>query len=119
MSLRAIGVAAALTAFATLSGCGSVMTEQFGHSMLVTPGKYSYYNCIQAQRLDDGMAIRQKEYEELMERAAKGQGGSMIGNAVYRSPYNQILGERAELRRLMVEKRCSIESPRTSDRQVF
>lgn len=118
MTGRGMAMVAASAALVTLAGCGS-LNDQFGHSLLVTPQKYQFYNCAQAQKVDQSMAVRQKELEELMERAAKGQGGSLIGNAVYRSPYNQVLGERAELNRVLVEKRCALDSPRASDRTVF
>lgn len=115
MSRRA---AVALASLAALAGCGS-LGDQFGSSVWVTPGKYAYHNCLQAQRVDRAMATRQQELEELMERAAKGSGGQAIGTMVYRSEYQQVLGERQELAKLFVQKRCQIESPRPSERSVF
>ena len=110
--------AAALVSLSVLAGCGSV-SDQLGHSAWVTPAKYQYHSCLQARNIDNGMAARQKELEELMERASKGPGGAAIGTMVYQSEYQQVLGERKELAALFVQKRCQIESPRTSDRQVF
>ena len=110
--------AAALVSLSVLAGCGSV-SDQLGRSAWVTPGKYQYHSCQQIQGIDNGMAARQKDLEELMERASKGPGGAAIGTMVYQSDYQQVLGERKELAAQLVRKRCQIESPRTSDRQVF
>ena len=109
---------AAAALLSVLAGCSS-MSEQFGSSVWVTPGKYAYHSCRQAQVADQGMANRQKQIEELMERAAKEPGGQAIGTMVYQSEYQQVLGERKEIASLFVQKRCQIESPRTSERQVF
>ena len=42
----------------------------------------------------ESFAKRVKELEELMARAAQGSGGHFIGQAVYRTEYQQVLGER-------------------------
>ena len=111
---------AALPLLAVLAGCGSAsMSNQFGSSVWVTPGKYDYHDCKQAQNIDRSFANRQKELEELMARAAQGGGGQVIGQVVYRTEYQQVRGEREELARALVNKQCFIESPRSSDRKVF
>jgi hypothetical protein len=109
---------AALTLLAAVAGCGSV-SEQLGSSIWVAPGKYTYHNCLQAQQVEAGFASRQKELEELMGRAAQGPGGQAIGTMVYRTEYQQVLGERKALAALFEEKRCGIESKRSSDRSMF
>jgi hypothetical protein len=109
---------AALPLLAMLAACGSP-TEKLGTSAWVTPGKYQFHNCLQAQQVDNVMARRQGNLEELMNRAEKGPGGAAVNFMVYRTEYQQVLGEREQLAAQLKEKRCSIESPRTSDRQVF
>ena len=103
----------------TLAGCGGSFTDQFGTSVLVTPGKYDYHSCQQLQNLDRGMAVRQKELEELMARAAKGTGGNMIGQVAYRSDYQVVLADRELIARQMTQKRCVLDSNRSSDRSMF
>ena len=110
---------AALALLAALAGCGGSASEQFGHSAWVAPGKYRFHNCLQAQEADRGFAARQKEIEELMARAAKGPGGDVVNAMVYRSEYQQVLGERREIAQVYEEKRCTVDSKRSSDRQVF
>jgi hypothetical protein len=112
---------AAVPLLAVLAGCGSspTLTDQFGTSMWVTPGKYAYHDCKQAQGIDRGYANRQKELEELMARAAQGTGGQVIGQMVYRTEYQQVVGERQQLAKALVDKQCYIESPRSSERTVF
>jgi hypothetical protein len=103
---------------AVLAGCSS-LGEQFGGSVWVTPGKYAYHDCGRLLQTDASMANRQKELEELMTRAAQGTGGAVIGQAVYRTEYQQVLGERSELAAMLAKKRCAIDSPRPSERSVF
>lgn len=110
---------AALPLLAALAGCAGSASEQFGHSVWVAPGKYRFHDCLQAQAADRGVAARQKELEELMARASKGPGGDVVNTMVYRSEYQQMLGERKEIAQVLDEKRCTMDSNRSSDRQVF
>ena len=54
-----------------------------------------------------------------MARAAQGPGGQAIGQIVYRSEYQQVLGERKALAAMFREKRCQIEGDSKSGRSVF
>jgi hypothetical protein len=110
---------AAFPLAAVLAGCGSSMSEQLGHSVWIQPNKYQYHDCRQAQQVDRGFAVRQKELEELMTRAAQGPGGHAIGQMVYRTEYQQVLGERRALAERFEEKKCVLDSPRSSDRSMF
>jgi hypothetical protein len=110
--------AAAIPLLAVLAGCGSSVSEQFGHSIWVTPGKYNYHNCLQAQEADKSFATRQQQLDELMTRAAQG-GGEAIGTMVYRTEYQQVLGERKALADVFAQKRCALDSKRSSDRSMF
>ncbi len=104
---------------ALLAGCGGTLNGQLGDSVWVTPGKYNYHSCLQMQASDRGYAARQTELEELMARAAQGPGGQAIGQVVYRSEYQQMIGERKALAAASVEKRCQIEGDSKSGRTVF
>ena len=111
--------AATLALAALLAGCGGSLTDQMGHSAWVVPSKYQYHNCLQAQEADRGFAIRQKEVEELMARSSKGPGGELVNVMAYRSEYQQVLGERKEIAVVLERKQCTLDSKRSSDRQVF
>lgn len=112
--------AAALPLVAVLFGCtGGSLEDQLGHSAWVSPAKYQFHDCRQAQAADVGFAQRQKELEELMARAEKGPGGAAVNFMVYRTEYQQVLGEREAIRKQYQAKRCTLESIRASDRQVF
>ena len=102
---------AALPLVAALAGCGG--------TFWVSPGKYQYNSCLQMQRSDENYVKRIKELEELMARAAQGSGGHFIGQAVYRTEYQQVLGERQVIGAAMAEKRCQIEGGSASGRSVF
>jgi hypothetical protein len=104
-----------------LAGCstGTSFEEQLGHSAWITPAKYQFHDCRQAQAADAGFAQRQRDLEELMARAEKGPGGAAVSFMAYRTEYQQVLGEREAIRRHHQAKRCTLESIRTSDRQVF
>ncbi len=103
-----------------LAGCGSsALQDQVGDSVWVQPGKYAFHDCLQAQNSDRGFAGRQRELEDLMSRAAQGPGGAAIGQMVYRTEYQQVLGERRQLAIVLAQKRCSIEGNSPSGRSVF
>jgi hypothetical protein len=110
---------ATLPFLVALAGCGSAGSANFGHSVWVAPGKYQYHDCLQAQEADLRYSARQKELEELMGRASKGPGGDVVNTMVYRSEYQQVLGERKEIAQVYEQKRCTLDSKRSSDRQVF
>ena len=116
MTRRAV---AALPLLALLAGCSGSLSDQLGHSAWVAPGKYQFHDCLQAQGADRGYARQQKELEELMTRASKGPGGDVVNTMVYRSEYQQVLGERKEIAQVLEQKQCTLDSKRTSDRQVF
>jgi hypothetical protein len=116
MKRRAV---AAVALLATLAGCGGSLTDQFGTSVLVAPGKYDYYSCQHLQDADRSSAVRQKELEELMARAAKGPGGNVVGQMVYRSDYQVALADRQMIARQMTQKQCVLDSKRSSDRSMF
>ena len=112
-------LAAMLPLAALLAGCGGSLNDQLGQSAWVAPSKYQYHDCLQAQAADRGFAARQKEMEELMTRASRGPGGDVINTMVYRSEYQQVLGERKEIGVVLERKQCSLDSKRSSDRRIF
>ena len=116
MSRRTLAV---LPVLAVLAGCAGTGNDQFGQSVWVAPGKYRFHDCLQAQTADRNFAARQKDLEELMARASKGPGGDVVNTMVYRSDYQQVLGERKEIALLYEQKQCTLDSKRSSDRQVF
>ena len=111
--------AARLPLAALLAGCGGSLNDQFGQSAWVAPSKYQYHDCLQAQNADRNFSTRQRELEELMTRASRGPGGDFVSTMAYRSDYQQVLGERREIAVVLERKQCSLDSKRSSDRQVF
>jgi hypothetical protein len=69
-----------------LAGCSSG-----GESMtlLVSPGKYEYYNCEQLSGARKAMVARQQELKGLIEQAERGTGGAFVSAIAYRSDYEQ------------------------------
>jgi hypothetical protein len=119
MGWRVARLFASVPLLAVLAGCAGTFSDQIGESFWVSPGKYEYHSCLQGQAADRGFASRQTELEELMARAAQGAGGQAIGQIVYRSEYQQVLGERKALAAMFREKRCQIEGDSKSGRSVF
>src|SRR5262245_26577596 len=118
--MRRRSTIAVLPLLATLAGCGGSMTDQFGSSALIGPDKFDYYRCEQLLRFDRDTLTRKKELEELMNRAAQGgAAGNLIGQAAYRSDYQVAVADRELLARKLAEKRCVLDSTRSSERSMF
>ena len=101
-----------------LNGCG-VVRDDIESQLMVTPGKYHFYNCKLLFGALTGMRARIDELQKLAAKAAQGPGGQLIGTAAYRAEYLQARGDEKEILSTMAEKNCKSESTWTSDRSMY
>lgn len=73
---------------------------------LVTPEKYTLYNCAQLQQTAVPLRVRERELEALIAKAGPSAAGGLVADTAYRPEYYQVHGEMNELRRTVAEKNC-------------
>ena len=108
--------AAAAFALLVVFGCSA---NQDMSTLFVDPGHYSAYRCKDFAPQLAILTTRERELRNLMDKAAEGGGGAIIGNLSYRAEYEDILGEENVLRRAAAEKNCELSAPAfQSDRTI-
>jgi hypothetical protein len=94
----------ALGAAALLSGCAS--GSDTVADLTVSPGKYMFYKCPMLKQTAEGIASRQRQLEQLMQKAGNGPAGRMVSTTTYEPEYVQNQGNLNEIRREAVAKQC-------------
>lgn len=117
-SLTRYAVAAALLAPA-LVGCGTTSGEDLAARAMVSPGKYQFHNCKMLTGMAVGYRARMTELQQLMDRAAQGPGGQVMGTVAYRNEHLQMRGELREVQVAMAEKNCDSDAASASQRSVY
>jgi hypothetical protein len=110
--------AAAVLLAASLAGCGTI-SENTAASAFIAPGKFQLYTCDDVQERTRFLRQRQVELEQLMARASQSSGGDFINSIAYRSEYLQTRGELTELKQVVSDKQCAVDSKFSSGRAVF
>lgn len=106
---RAARFAALLLAVA-LSGCATsddTPDDKMGR-VLVSPGKYTLYDCGQLALAAKPLGAREQELRVLIARAGTDFGGSLVATAAYKPEYYQVHGELNEIRRETAVKNCKV-----------
>jgi hypothetical protein len=98
-------------------GCG--MVGEGSTNAVIEPGKYQFYNCDQLAERTRFLGNRERELDELMERAAQSPGGQVIGAVSYRTELVQTRGYLKQIAALAEQKNCAMQSKRTSDRVLW
>lgn len=101
-------------AVVALAGCGSNGAGSF----LVDPAHYDAYHCNDLAARWKVLAAREKELRSLMDKAAEGGGGAIIGSLSYRTDYDSVIGEERLLQRTAAEKNCSFTAQFQSDQVI-
>jgi hypothetical protein len=115
---KAFRRAATLLAALVLVGCAGTSND-FASSMMVTPGSYGAYDCVQLEQAVPALRKRIVELEQLMARASKGAGGDFVNAITYRSDYEYTRGQYAEVMRTAANKNCPAQSKWSSERSLF
>ena len=101
-----------------LGGCGAGSGDLAG-TMMVAPGRYEIYDCVQLDASIRSTRIRITDLEQLMARAAKGPGGDFVNAVTYRSEYEQARAQYKDMVLTAGNKNCPAQSKWSSERSVF
>jgi hypothetical protein len=107
MRLRLLIPAFGLTLAAALGGC----TDSRSGTMLVSPARFTLYNCQELAAHQAGLVSRQRQLEDLMAKANREAAGRIVSAAAYQPEYQTVLGEMKVLRQEAVQKDCKLPDP--------
>jgi hypothetical protein len=106
-----LGVAMGVTA----AGCS---TSNGPGSLFVDPGHYDAYHCNDLQARWQALNKREIELRNLMDKAATGPGGTVIGTVAYGTDYQSVLTEKKLVQQAAAEKNCELERKFQSDQSI-
>jgi hypothetical protein len=108
------GALLVLAAFA-LAGCGA---GNDAGSLMIDPGRYSFYHCNDLAARWKVLAAREKELRGLMDKANESGGGAVIGSLAYRTDYETTLSDERLLQQTAAEKNCGLTAQFQSDQDI-
>ncbi|RKE72902.1 hypothetical protein DFP91_0775 [Pseudorhodoplanes sinuspersici] len=85
---------------------------------LSRPGKYNLYNCALLNEQGANLVKRERQLQDLMQKAAQGPGGEIASTLAYKSEYNITQGDLREIERVGAEKKCVLKHRSVSDQVV-
>jgi hypothetical protein len=100
------------------AGCAG-MSEQIADAAFVSPGKFDAYSCRQIADQIRGAQYREREFRQLMERAAQSPGGEFVNTIAYRSDYFRVRADLKLLQATATGKNCTSQSEWQSERSVW
>ena len=104
----------ALAGLLAVSGCTS-------HDIVTSasrPGKFRLYNCDQLDKRGAEVLKRERELDELIQKARQGAGGEIAIAIAYQNEYNIALGDIREIELTAAERNCVLKFRSVSERAV-
>ncbi len=104
----------ALAGLFAVTGCTS-------HDIVTSasrPGKFRLYNCEQLDNRGAEVLKRERELNELMQKARQGAGGEIAVAIAYQNEYNIVLGDLREIDLTAAERNCALKYRSVSERAV-
>ena len=89
-----------------LAGCNSITGDTIAENMLVDPGKFDLYTCINLSNTLIGLKARELVLQGLMDKASRGPGGEFVNLISYRTEYMQVKGNQKLVLKKQKEKNC-------------
>jgi hypothetical protein len=102
-------------AASALAGCS---TTDGLDSMLVDPSRYEGYNCKELAGQLQSLDKREKDLNNLINRADESTAGVVIGAFAYRTDLQTVVADKKVLRRTLAEKKCQLTPSLTSDQVI-
>jgi hypothetical protein len=90
------------------AACSSSNTDDLGGRILVAPGNYNMYTCVQIANTKAFYLTRQRSLEVLINKAGDGLDGRIVSATTYQPEYITNKGLLDSLRRTEVEKGCQV-----------
>jgi len=107
MRLSRFALASGLALAAALGGCADSKTG----TLLVSPSRFTLYNCNEMGVHQKAIVARQRQLEDLMARAKRDSGGGIVSAVAYEPEYQNMLGELKVLRQQAAQKDCVLPDP--------
>lgn len=107
MRLQRFALASGLALATALGGCGDTKTG----TMLVSPARFTLYNCNELVAQQTATVARLRQLEDLMARAKRDSGGSFVSAVSYEPEYQNAQGELKVLRQQAAQKECKLPDP--------
>jgi hypothetical protein len=104
----------ALAALIAVAGCSSNDLA----TSASRPGKFRLYSCDQLDAQGVGLLKRERELNELMQKARQGAGGELAIAIAYQNEYNIALGDLREIELSAAERNCTLKFRSVSERAV-
>lgn len=104
----------ALAGLLVVTGCSS-------HDLVTSasrPGKFRLYNCDQLDKRGAEVLKRERELDELMQKARQGAGGEVAVAIAYQNEYNIAVGDLREIELTAAERNCVLKFRSVSERAV-
>jgi hypothetical protein len=96
------------------AACSSSNGDDLGGKLLVAPGTYTFYTCVQLASSKTAILARQKILEELTKKAGNGLDGRLISATTYQPEYISNRGLLDSIRHTEAEKNCPMKPNQTS-----
>lgn len=112
--LRFDVIAAGLAALAAVGACTS-------HDVVTTvarPGKFQLYSCDQLNTRGGDLVKRERELQDLIQKASQGPGGAVAIALAYQNEYNTVQGDLREVELTGAEKKCVLKHRSISEQAV-
>ena len=100
--LRLAGVIAIACA---LSGCAD-LGDSFASTAFVSPSKYQLYDCKKLEAERTALSARTIELQKLLDKAATGTAGTMVGELAYRNDYISVRAQLKSVNENWQANRC-------------
>ena len=111
--LRLIFCTLLLCTSLVMTNCG--LTTDGPGAVFVDPGKYVLYDCNALCVLWKNLTARQKELQNLIDKAKESAAGGVIGSLAYRTDYDFVVSEEILVQRRAADLKCSITATFKSD----
>lgn len=104
----------ALAAIVVTSGCAGHDFEESASR----PGKFRLYDCASLDKQGAELLKRERELDNLMQKARQSPGGEIAIAAAYQSEYNTVRGDIQAIETTGAERRCVLKFRTVSERAI-